>query len=98
MTASVAGSVRAEVGEGMWVAHMLSGHQGTACWTLLLTLISFNQLCQLCFLAMMEELDRTRKESLRRSCGLVPHRGFACSGGRGVEFFREESPGLVACD
>lgn len=49
-------------------AYLFSGHPGTTCWTLLLALISFNELRQPCFLTVMEELNQTGKGSLRRPC------------------------------
>jgi len=37
------------------------------------------------------------KETLQTKA-LVPRRGFACFGGRDVELFEEETPGLATCD
>lgn len=66
--ASVAGRARAKGGAGGWAAAPLSGHLGTDCWTLLLALISFHQVCQPDFLTVMAELNQTGKASLRRPC------------------------------
>lgn len=49
-------------------AYLFCGHLGTTPWTLLLALNSFNELCQPCFLTMMEELNQTGKGCLRKPC------------------------------